>query len=132
MRPRLDPGNGRRVFRFGPFALDSGAGELKKGGIPVKLETQPAEVLRMLLERPGELVTREEIRNYLWPGERIGDADDALSTAVRKIRVALSDSADKPRYIETLPKRGYRFVGEIDLPAPPVMLQVTSRVKPVQ
>jgi Tol biopolymer transport system component/DNA-binding winged helix-turn-helix (wHTH) protein len=92
---------------------------LKKHGIRIGLERQPAEILELLLGRPGEVVTREEIRTRLWPGDTMVDTDDAISTAVRKIRTALADSAAKPRYVETLPKRGYRFIGAVESTAAP-------------
>lgn len=99
--------------RFGLFQLDLHCGELSKGELKLKLQGQPIELLSALLERPGELVTREELRQRLWPRDTFVDFEHSLNTAVRKLRQALGDEADTPRYIETLPKRGYRFIGEI-------------------
>ena len=97
-------------------AADLRAGELRKRGVKLKLVGQPFEVLARLLERPGELVTREELRTKLWPTDTFGDFDHGLNAAVNKLRDALSDSTEKPRYVETLPRRGYRFIGVVDLP----------------
>ena len=104
------------LVRFGPFEADLRAGELRKRGVKLKLVGQPFEVLARLLERPGELVTREELRTKLWPTDTFGDFDHGLNAAVNKLRDALSDSTEKPRYVETLPRRGYRFIGVVDLP----------------
>ena len=101
-----------QVVRFGVFEANLRSGELRKSGIKIKLHDQPFQVLTMLLERPGELVTREEIRNRLWPRETFVDFDHSLNNAVNRLREALGDSADSPRFIETLPRRGYRFVGQ--------------------
>ena len=107
-----------RVVRFGPFEADFYTRELRKRGIRIKLQDQPFQVLAMLLERPGELVTREEIRAKLWPQDTFVDFDHGLNAAVRRLRDALNDSADTPRYIETLPRRGYRFMAAIESPVP--------------
>jgi eukaryotic-like serine/threonine-protein kinase len=101
-----------RVARFGIFEADFQAGELRKAGIRIKLQDQPFQVLTMLLEHPGELVTREDIRKKLWPGDTFVDFDHGLNNAVNRLREALGDSADVPRFIETLPRRGYRFVAQ--------------------
>lgn len=98
---------------FFDFTLDVKAGELHRAGKKVSLQEQPLQVLRILAERAGEVVSREELREALWQGNVLMDADDALSTAVRKIRQALEDSKDAPRFIETLPKRGYRFIAPV-------------------
>jgi len=103
-----------RVFRFGAFEADSVSGELRKHGIRIKLQDQPFQLLLMLLERPGELVTREEIRLKLWPPGVFVDFDQGLGTAVKKLRQALNDDADFPRYIETVPRRGYRFIAPVE------------------
>jgi len=95
---------------FGPFEADLRSGELRKQGIRVRLQAQPFQLLVMLLERPGELVTREEICQRLWPADTFVDFDRSLGTAVNKIREVLNDSAAEPRFIETLPRRGYRFI----------------------
>ncbi len=104
----------RRVVHFGVFELDYGTGELRKAGLKVKLQDQPFQVLAMLLERPGELVTREELLKRLWPSGTFVDFDHGLNVAVKKLRQALSDSAENPKFIETLARRGYRFVAQID------------------
>ena len=96
--------------RFASFELDLRTGQLRKGGMRVKLQEQPFQVLAMLLENPGELVSREQLRQKLWPAETFVDFDHGLNTAVNKLREVLADSAASPRYIETLPKRGYRFI----------------------
>ena len=103
-----------RLARFGSFELDPATGELRKGGVRIKLQEQPFQFLRALLERPDEVVTREELRERLWPGDTFVEFDDALNTAVRKIRQALGDSADNPRFVETLPRRGYRFIAPVE------------------
>ena len=107
-----------RIVRFGVFEADFTTGELRKSGVRVKLEQQPFQVLRVLLARPGELVTREELRDEVWSGDTFVDFDQSLNTAVRKLRDTLGDSATHPRFIETLPRRGYRFVGAVDGPRP--------------
>src|SRR5580700_4132153 len=99
------------TLRFDTFTLDLRAGELYKSGRKIKLQEQPFQILAMLLEQPGEVVTREQLRERLWPEDTFVDFDHSLNTAVKKLRQALNDEADKPRFIETLPKRGYRFVG---------------------
>jgi len=98
---------------FGPFEADLRSGELRKQGIRVRLQAQPFQMLVMLLERPGELVTREEICQKLWPADTFVDFDRSLGTAVNKIREVLNDSAAEPRFIETLPRRGYRFIAPV-------------------
>ena len=101
------------MVRFGPFEADFRAGELRKHGVKLKLVGQPFEVLAMLLECPGQLVTREELRARLWPTDTFVDFDHGLNAAVNKLRDALSDSAEKPNYVETLPRRGYRFISAV-------------------
>ncbi len=103
-----------RVLRFGPFEANFATGELRKHGIRLKLQDQPFQVLKMLLARPGELVTREEIRQRLWPSGTFVDFDNGLNAAVNRLREALGDSAEHPKFIETLPRRGYRFIGALD------------------
>jgi DNA-binding winged helix-turn-helix (wHTH) protein/tetratricopeptide (TPR) repeat protein len=98
------------TIRFGVFQLDTRTRELYKSGRSVRLQDQPIRVLLTLLEQPGELVSREELRRRIWPNEDFGDFDHAVSVAVAKIRAALSDDADSPRFVETLPRRGYRFI----------------------
>ena len=101
-------------MRFGPFRVDPQTGELWNGGIRLRMPEQPFQVLVALVERPGELVTREELRERLWPEDTHVDYDHALTTAVKKLRRALHDSPLHPRYIETLPKRGYRFIAPVE------------------
>ena len=108
------PGDpGRRVFRFGVFEADEGAGELRKRGVRIKLHSQPFQVLVMLLERPSEVVTREEMRRRLWGEGTFVDFDHGLNSAVNKIREALSDPASQPRYLETVAGKGYRFIAPV-------------------
>lgn len=104
------------IIRFGVFQLDSRTGELHRGGRRIRLQDQPVRVLLMLLERPGELVTREELKRQIWPNDDFGDFDHAVNVAVVKIRAALSDNAGSPRFVETLPRRGYRFIFPVQLP----------------
>src|SRR5438874_5444823 len=100
----------RSILRFGVFEVDVRSGELRKQGGRIKLQEQPFHVLTVLLQRPGEVVTREELRNQNWPADTFVDFDNSLNTAINKLREALGDSADSPRFIETLPRRGYRFI----------------------
>ena len=102
------------MLRFGPFEFDAHSGELRKGATLVKVPYQPIEILKALLERPGELVTREQLRERLWPSDTFVDFEHGLNAAVRRIREALGDSADAPKYIETLPRRGYRFIAPVE------------------
>jgi TolB-like protein/DNA-binding winged helix-turn-helix (wHTH) protein/tetratricopeptide (TPR) repeat protein len=102
----------RRV-RFDAYDVDMRSGEVRKHGIRLKLHRQPFQVLSLLLEHPGDVVTREELRQKLWPGDTFVDFDTGLNSAVKKLRDALCDSAEEPRYIETLPRRGYRFIGTV-------------------
>jgi TolB-like protein/DNA-binding winged helix-turn-helix (wHTH) protein len=110
-----------RIIRFGVFEADLKACELRKHGFRLKLAEQPFQVLAMLLERPGETVTREEMRDRLWPGDTFVDFDHGLNNAVMRVREVLLDSSDHPRYVETVPRRGYRFVAPVeDVPSPSV------------
>ena len=106
-------------IRFGPFTADLDSGELRREGVKIRLQAQPFQLLTLLLMRPGEVVTRDEIREKLWPADTFVDFDHSLGTAINKIRAALRDSAEQPQFIETLPKRGYRFIGKIALPVQP-------------
>jgi len=108
------PAEGRRYARFGPFEVDLQLGELVADGSKVKLQEQPLQILALLLERPGELVTRAEIRQKLWPDETFVDFEHSINTAVKKLRAALEDDADHPRFIETLPRHGYRLIAPVD------------------
>ncbi len=118
-----------RLLRFSVFELDLDAGELFKQGRKVKLQGQPFELLRALIERAGEVVTRDKLQQEVWPSDTVVDFDRGLNRAVNKVREALGDSADTPRFIETLPRRGYRFIGSVreksgvEPPAKPVSRQ---------
>jgi len=101
-------------YRFGPYESDVRAGELRKNGMKIKLQEQPFQVLTALLTRAGEVVTREELRQRLWPADTFVDFDHGLNAAIARLREALCDSASAPRYIETLPRRGYRFLGKVE------------------
>ena len=109
---------GQKVARFGLYEADVDQRVLTKGGLKVRLQDQPFQVLVLLLERPGELVTREEIQQKLWPADTYVAFDDGLNTAIKKLRSALSDTADNPRFIETVPRRGYRFVAPVSVARP--------------
>src|ERR1700720_3503723 len=102
-----------QVIRFATFEVDLPAGEVRKGGVKRKLTGQPFQVLAILLERPGEVVTREELQKRLWPDTFV-DVDHNLNTAINKIREVLGDSAESPRFVETLPRRGYRFIAPVE------------------
>jgi cholera toxin transcriptional activator len=112
------PQNRSRIARFGVFELDLSAGELRKSGVKLRLQGQPFQVLALLLERAGEVVTREELQQKLWPSDTFVDFDHSLNTAVNKVREALGDSASSPRYVETLARRGYRFIAEVHAEVP--------------
>jgi TolB-like protein/DNA-binding winged helix-turn-helix (wHTH) protein/Flp pilus assembly protein TadD len=101
------------VVRFGTFEVSLQSGEVRKAGVRIRVQQQPLKLLEVLLERPGEVVTREELRSRVWPNESFGDFDQAVNIAIAKLRSALGDSAENPRYIETLPKRGYRFIADV-------------------
>jgi DNA-binding winged helix-turn-helix (wHTH) protein len=108
------PGCPPLLARFDVFEVDFRAGELYKAGRKIKLQVQPFQVLAVLLERPGEVVTREEFEKRLWPGDTFVDFEHSLNTAIKKLRQALGDDKKKPRFVETLPKRGYRFIGKME------------------
>src|ERR1039458_1530853 len=110
-------GNSGRIARFGVYELDLAAGELRKSGAKLRLQEQPFQVLALLLERAGDVVTREELRQKLWPADTFVDFDHSLNTAVNKLRETLGDSASSPRYIETLARRGYRFIAPVQTDA---------------
>src|ERR1700720_3098616 len=100
-------------LRFGVFEMDLRTGELRKHGMQVRLQKQPFQVLAMLLEHAGEVVTREELQKNLWPADTFVDFDHGLNKAINKIRDALGDSAESPRFLETVSRRGYRFLAEV-------------------
>src|SRR5262245_1582331 len=104
----------RRLVRFGVFEVDLRAGELRKNGMKMKLQEQPLQILAMLLERPREIVTREELQQKLWSNDTFVDFDNSLNKAINKIREALGDSADNPRFVETMARRGYRFIAPME------------------
>src|SRR3954452_15902231 len=104
----------RSRIRFGPYELDLRTAELRKNTLRIRLQEQPFLILVALLERPGELVLREEIRNKLWPDDTVVEFDHGINAAVKRLREALCDSVKKPRYIETPPRRGYRFIGNVE------------------
>src|SRR5260370_34984725 len=124
--PQANPS--ARIARFGIFELDLAAGELRKNGAKLRLQEQPFQVLALLLERAGDVVTREELRQKLWPADTFVDFDHSLNTAVNKLREVLGDSASSPRYIETLARRGYRFIAPLqaDVRPSPSEAQVPS------
>jgi len=118
------------VYRFGVFEADLASGELLKQGVKVRLQSQPFQILVLLLEKRGEVVTRDEIRRKLWPPDTFVDFEQGLGTAIKKLRRALGDDAEEPCYIETLPKRGYRFIADVNkdaLPTPPTANLRSSR-----
>lgn len=124
------PGQSTDVVRFSAYEVHLRAGELYRAGRKIRLQVQPFHVLAILLEHPGEVVAREDLQKRLWPADTFVDFDHSLNTAIKKLRQALSDDKKKPRFIETLPKRGYRFIGTLEKTAgafaPP---QPTSKAK---
>src|SRR5215472_4354542 len=106
----MEQASAKSSARFGVFELDMHSGELRKAGTRIRLQDQPLKILMALLEEPGAVVTREDLKRRIWPNEPFGDFDHAVNVAIAKLRTALSDSADTPRYVETLPRRGYRFI----------------------
>jgi len=112
------PQNNSKIARFGVFELDLSAGELRKNGRKLRLQEQPFQILALLLERAGDVVTREELRQKLWAADTFVDFDHGLNTAVNKLRELLGDSASSPRFIETLARRGYRFIAPVQTDAP--------------
>src|SRR6516165_7512662 len=110
MLPKTAPTS---IQRFGAFEVNLRTGELRKKGVRIKLQEQPFQVLAVLLQDPGELVTRRRLRSAIWPADTFVDFDNSLNAAVNKLREALGDSADRPRFIETLPRRGYRFLATV-------------------
>src|ERR1700733_9843211 len=111
----MEPSRHTSVVRFGPFEVSFDSGEVRRAGLKIKVQQQPLKLLQILLERPGEVVSREHLRKQLWANESFGDFDQAVNIAIGKLRNALGDSAENPRFIETLPKRGYRFIAEVSL-----------------
>lgn len=120
------------VVRFSTYEVDLRAGELFRAGRKIRLQVQPFHVLAMLLEHPGEVIAREDLQKRLWPAHTFVDFDHSLNTAIKKLRQALSDdNKKKPRFIETLPKRGYRFIGTVERPAgPPAPASAQASARP--
>ena len=113
----MSPNHANGIFRFGVYEADPASGELRKSGVRLRVQEQPFQVLLVLLERRGEVVTREELRQKLWPADTFVDFDHSLNTVINKLREALSDSAANPRFIETLARRGYRFLAPVEFAA---------------
>src|SRR3954464_9409661 len=113
----MEPLRHTSVVRFGTYEVSLQSGEVRKAGVKIRVQQQPMKLLKILLERPGEVVTREELRGRVWADESFGDFDQGVNIAIGKLRSALGDSAENPRYIETLPKRGYRFIAEVSVVA---------------
>src|SRR5437764_11484128 len=111
----MEPLRQTSVVRFGTYEVSLQSGEVRKAGVKIRVQQQPMKLLEILLERPGEVVTREELRGRVWADESFGDFDQAVNIAIAKLRSALGDSAENPRYIETLPKRGYRFIADVSV-----------------
>src|SRR5215468_4216316 len=110
-----------RIRYFGPFEVDLASGELRRQGLKIRLQDQPFRLLILLLDHAGDVVTREKVRETLWPADTYVDFDHSLNTAVRKLREALGDAAEAPRYVETIARRGYRFIAPVaPLPTAPV------------
>ena len=127
----MDPSTSRhRLARFGIYEVDLDSRELTKSGLRVRLQEQPFQVLALLLGSPGEIVTREQIQEALWPGDTFVEFDAGLNTAIKKLRIALGDAAENPRFIETMPRRGYRFVAPVVFRGPELTAPSTS-VPPV-
>src|SRR5216683_6158641 len=124
------PPQAPHILQFGIHEIDVRTGELRKSGVKLKLQEQPFQVLCMLVEHPGEIVTREELRNRLWPADTFVDFDRGLNAAVKRLRDALGESAEKPVFIETLARRGYRFIAPVDRQEAPLELQLRSRQLP--
>src|SRR2546430_683568 len=117
-----------QVVRFGTFEVDLEAGELRKAGLKLKFSGQPFQVLAILLEQPGKIVTREQLQKRLWPDTFV-DVDHNLNSAINRIREALGDSAESPRFVETLPRRGYRFIAPVDGTGNGVKLTTITRAE---
>ena len=111
----MEPTRPTSVVRFGTYEVSLQSGEVRKAGLRIRVQQQPMKLLEILLERPGEVVTREELRSRVWTDESFGDFDQAVNIAIAKLRSALGDSAENPRFIETLPKRGYRFIADVSV-----------------
>jgi cholera toxin transcriptional activator len=126
----MDGLSGKRRFRFGVFEVDEESGELRKQGRQLSLQGQPFQVLVMLLGRPGELVSRTEVQKKLWPDGTFVDFDHGLNTAINKIRDVLDDSASSPCFVETLARRGYRFIAPVEVTEAPSLLAIPEKADP--
>ena len=128
----MSPNHTDGIFRFAAYEADPKSGELRKSGVRLRVQEQPFQVLLVMLERPREIVTREELRQKLWPADTFVDFDHSLNTVINKLREALSDSASNPRFIETLARRGYRFLAPVEFvqnrTVPPDAPKATLRV----
>src|SRR5216684_512489 len=124
-------GSKKRLIRFVVLELDLDAGELRKQGVRLQLQPKPFQMLAILLERPGEIVTREELRRRLWDDDTFVDYESGLNTAANRLRLKLGDSADTPRYVETMARSGYRFIAPVERidwePPPPSSMAVEPR-----
>jgi Tol biopolymer transport system component/DNA-binding winged helix-turn-helix (wHTH) protein len=119
-------GNATRMIQFGVFEVDLRAGELRRNGAKIRLQEQPFRILTMLLERPGEVISREELRTHLWPANTFVDFDHSLNAAVRRLRDALGDTAENPRFVETVARRGYRFLAPVNGAAPAAVSEIAG------
>ena len=123
----------RSLIRFGIFEVDLASGELRRLGVRIKLQEQPFQALVALIERPREVLTREELQRRLWPAGIMVDFDRGLNKAINRLREVLDDDADNPRFIETLPQRGYRFIAQVETaPAEPAVSHPSPDTAPVQ
>src|SRR5215831_10776820 len=125
----MESQNVRNVVHFGDFDLDPQSGELSRGGVRIPLQEQPFQILKLLTDRPGEVVTREEIRTQLWPDDTTVEFENAVNAAVKKLRIALGDSAEEPRYIETLRRRGYRLMVPVERPVNAAATHVAEAIQ---
>src|SRR3982751_4359995 len=107
-----------RITRFGSFELDHDGRELRRDGSQVRLQEQPLQILTILLEVPGTIVSRDALRDKIWPSDTFVDFDHGINNAIKRLREALGDTAETPHYVETLPRRGYRFIGKLEREAP--------------
>ena len=126
----MSVGSSPRIIRFSSFELNLQTGELRQQGQKLKLQEQPFQVLAALLERPGEVVTREELRSKLWPVDTFVDFDHSLNAAIKRLRDALGESADAPIFIETLARRGYRFIAPVDGSLSPNTVGIAPALEP--
>jgi DNA-binding winged helix-turn-helix (wHTH) protein len=120
------PSPASSVHRFGVFELDADSGELRRHGLKIRLPEQSFQILKLLLSRPGEVVTRDELQQVLWTSDTFVDFEAGLNSAVRKLRDALDDSAENARFVETLPRRGYRFIASVSSPVEEPAVSITS------